>query len=381
MNDAAERPEYEYLLTGRASDGRTGTAIVKAPSADEAVRQFEDRGYADVVLHTDDNSARLGNYSGTKWLFTPRQMAVAPKKGPFWLALQMAVNLYWLFWPVTIPATAWLVFRTLRWLVFRRADGFPWDLWDVLPAAIVLLPVLLGLFVIHLPQVRAIRRVFRAMGRARWDEVLRLSPHAGPDDRVQQSWRKAQALAGLGRLEEGLAECDKCRDLVPEYLFWVTQSQVYSAARQFKMELEALARAHALAPKNVNVLIAYSDQLLYLHRDVRRARELLAEARRHAVSDYVLPHLLAAEAVADLEEGRAADAAAGLTQAIRQKLPFVRGNPMGVVDVARMRAYRSLAHAALGETAAARREFAWSRPLLAAHGMDDLLRRCKEAVG
>ena len=176
-----------------------------------------------------------------------------------------------------------------------------------------------------------------------------------------------------------MAEWDECRDLVPEYLFWAVQSQVYAAAKPGE-GLEAQADRHAAAPTNVNVLISYADQLMDVRRDVRQARELLAEARRHAVSDHLLPHVLATEAVADFEDG-SGDAATRLAEAIRQKAPFLRSDPIALVDVARMRAYLSLAHAALGETAAARQEFRRARPLLTAHGMDNLLRRCGDAIG
>ena len=77
MSDVAERPEFEYLLTGRAGDGRTDTKIVNAPSADEAVRQLEEQGYIEVVLHTDDITAFFVKIGKATLLFTPRQLAAA----------------------------------------------------------------------------------------------------------------------------------------------------------------------------------------------------------------------------------------------------------------------------------------------------------------
>ena len=92
----------------------------------------------------------------------------------------MVANLYSLFWFVTIPAFLWLSYQLLRGSS-SEADGLPWDLWDILPATILLLPVLFTLFMYLSPLPRAFRLVPRAIAQARWDELLRLAPlRAGP---------------------------------------------------------------------------------------------------------------------------------------------------------------------------------------------------------
>ena len=49
----------EYLATGRRADGRKVTENVVANSADEAMRLLRERGYNDVVLHSDDIAAQF----------------------------------------------------------------------------------------------------------------------------------------------------------------------------------------------------------------------------------------------------------------------------------------------------------------------------------
>src|SRR5947207_150603 len=61
----------KYLLSGTNARGRSATEVVTAPSADEAVRRYRARGYADVVLHSDEVMGHLFDPKALRNL-TPR---------------------------------------------------------------------------------------------------------------------------------------------------------------------------------------------------------------------------------------------------------------------------------------------------------------------
>jgi hypothetical protein len=196
--------------------------------------------------------------------------------------------------------------------------------------------------------------------------------------------RKAQALAGLGRVSEALAEFDPVADMpdVPAYVYWAFQAMIFAAAKEPDRVIAAMLRAHELAPNSGTVLlIDLANKLLTVRRDRQRAGELLADARRHALADTAMPWLVATEGLIDLAEGRTADAVVGLTEALRRIEPFLRGNPSVIVLGARIRAWLCLAHAAGGNTATARKLLRRAEPLLIAHQDHDLLRQCEQAVG
>jgi tetratricopeptide (TPR) repeat protein len=195
--------------------------------------------------------------------------------------------------------------------------------------------------------------------------------------------QRAQALAGLGRLPEALREFDRVTDLpdVPPFLYWLHQSLIYLAAGERDRMLDVLGRAHEAAPAASAVTILLAHNLVVIRRDVREARRLLAEARRHVTSDVLAPYVQSLEGVLALEEGRPEDAVAHLTTAVGLHRPFARANPILLAQEARMRARLALAHAAAGDPVAARDQFRRVRSILLAHREDELVRRCEEAIG
>jgi tetratricopeptide (TPR) repeat protein len=195
--------------------------------------------------------------------------------------------------------------------------------------------------------------------------------------------RTAQALAGLGRLSEGLTEFDRVADSpdIPPFAYWAGQGAIYMAAREAEMVLAVLERACESAPAVSITQIDLANKLLVFRRDARRARQVLAQARRHAISDTAYPWLLATEGLLALQEQHPAEAVERLRESLRLLEPFLWGNPAAAPLVARIRGWLCLAHAAHGDTAAARRQLRRAAPLLVAHREDELLRDCEQAVG
>ena len=78
MSESRKPCTYTYILTGRNSRGRRETEVIQANGADAAFQAFEDRGFHDIVLHTDDFAATFLVFD--KGLLKPRDMLWA--RGP-----------------------------------------------------------------------------------------------------------------------------------------------------------------------------------------------------------------------------------------------------------------------------------------------------------
>jgi len=375
MSDETDRPVFEYLLSGRNARGRAVTVIVKTESADRAVEAFEAEGHTGIVLHTDDIAAPFYKPSEAQFL-SPREQVATRTMGE-WTRFGFFVwKGYCALWFLTLPCVVILAVRvisgmSLCWLEFPALAFLVF-----LPAQQAYLQ-LFGDRAVYL-------RLLRAIGHAQWERALALVP------KVQMKLApfelrmlKARALAGLDRLPEALAELDDMTAdaRYPRHVYWLTQSIVYLDGRELQKGLDALAHAHELAPGMSLIAISYANRLLAVRRDKSRARELLGESRRHAVSDTGLPLLLHGEGLLALEEGRPHEAVERLTEAVRRQEPFLRMNPSILASGARMRANLCLALAATGDTAAARAQLRLAAPLLAAHREFDLLKRCEQAAG
>jgi tetratricopeptide (TPR) repeat protein len=374
MSGATDRPEFEYLITGRNRRGRRVTQIVRAASGDEAAATFGAQGYTEVVLHTDDVSAPLVKASAAAGL-TPSEQVAIRTMGEGRRFLFFAWKSYRTIWPVTFLALAMIGLR----LASRSLAGL-----EVLALAVLLFPPGVHIYLSLFGAGSVYLRLLRAVGRARWEEALRLVPRVKlPLSPVELPLLKARALAGGGRLPEALAELDRATagPSYPRYLYWLSQSIIYLDARELEKGLSALAQAHELAPQIPLIAVSYASRLLAVRRDVGRARVLVAEARRHAIADWTVPFFLNADGAIALEEGRADDAVRLLAEAVRQQDRFQRNNPSTLAQGARMRANLCLALAATGDTAAARAELRRAGPLLQAHREFELLKRCEQAVG
>ncbi len=194
---------------------------------------------------------------------------------------------------------------------------------------------------------------------------------------------KARALAGLGRLAEALHEIDRIADdsEIPRHIYWLAQATVYQDAGEQAKVLDALTRTFEIAPNMNFIMISLANRVLSVRHDVRRARELLTESRKHVVASFTVKFLLYAEGYLALEEGRSAEAVELIGDAVRQMDVYCSWDPSLLGVGARMRARLCLAYAATGDTASARRHLRQAAPLLVAHQEHDLLQQCEQAVG
>ena len=216
----------EYILTGRNERGRTITDIVEAESADEAFQLFADHGHVDVVLHTDDNVAHFIKPSAVRKTFTPREFLGYRTRGRVDCALFLARKLYTQSWFVYVLC--------LGIVVWRRWTEVEWGFFDSLPVAMLFFPLVFAAYAELTSKAAPYRRVLRAVLRGRWEDIprhlrrvrIQLPPFERP-------FREAQALAGSGRLDEGLDHFRPVADdpAVPPHLYWSYKALIYQTAR------------------------------------------------------------------------------------------------------------------------------------------------------
>jgi tetratricopeptide (TPR) repeat protein len=269
---------------------------------------------------------------------------------------------------------------TITWFM----GGTAFYLVEALAILLLFFPFVLILYQARFGPGARYVRLLRAIGHAEWDKALRLIPEIQlPLSPVELPTLKAQALAGLGELDDALMTIDDLADNpdLPRYLYWMVQSVIYQEAQSPEKLLGALQQAHELAPTMSLPMIAYAGMLISTRRDVNLARDLLRRAKRQAISLSAMPYLHHAEGLLALHEGRTAEAVESLSNAVRLYEPYVRWNQSLLQIDARMRSRFCLALAASGDTNAAKQQFRIAKPILEAHRDEDLLRKCEEAIG
>jgi Flp pilus assembly protein TadD len=108
------------------------------------------------------------------------------------------------------------------------------------------------------------------------------------------AFRKASALAGLGRLEEAVQSVSQFgeADLMPQWMYCSRLGVVYMVAKRREEVIQLSRRAVELAPENATVLVDHGINTIVYRHDPVTARNLLAKARSHALSDTVQPFAL-----------------------------------------------------------------------------------------
>jgi tetratricopeptide (TPR) repeat protein len=366
----------EYLVSGRGPDGRKATENVEASSADAAVQILRDRGFDEIVLHTDEIGAHFTHQRKVAGSVSTRDYLLMrnwPRLGFF---VVVTLNGYRRMWFATVCAAILLVELRLR--------GRPWGFWDTTCAGILLFPPawpVVYRLVAGNPKAR-FRRMLDALHWGRWKEALSAADRVGPKVKPEViALHKAQALAGMGRLEEGLKLVETFGDgkAVPEWYYRNMLSQVYVFARRQDDAIAQLEEAVALAPDNATLLVALASRIIWHRRDPRRAREYLDRARRHVMSDLLLLLADLLEGVIRLEEGHPRDALPLLETAWKSFYARRHSLAMGpVLDKTQLAL--ALTYAAIGESDEAVRRYRQARPRLIALRSENVA-RYDQAIG
>ncbi len=366
----------EYLLSGCSPEGKKETVRIDAPSADLAVKQLQKRGYEEIVLHTDDVSAHYTHASEVENEITPAEFVKFRYFGS-WLddALFVAWKLY---------KSGWMVYgAALALLVFRRVMDWPRGLTDYAAAIVVAFPLGFSMLAQIFNPAHRYNRLIEALAWGHWEEVLlrlpRIRDKLPPEE---GAFVEAQALAGLGRLNEAMTILKPFADdrQMPAWLYWGRLGDVYFAAGKPEMIVPAQEKALELAPDNPTVLLDLAMSLVRWRGDAARARDLLRQARTHALSDVLEVFSYAIEGMIELEDGNPAQARSLLEQTLDALTPFRHATPLIGSAIDRTCAYLALACAAAGDGKQAAGYYRRAEPRLHALRSTDLIVRCQQAL-
>ncbi|HZT08893.1 MAG TPA: hypothetical protein VFC51_17855, partial [Chloroflexota bacterium] len=189
----------EYLATGRNAEGKKVTERVEADSADDAIAQLRERGFDEIVLHTDDVGALYSRQADVAKTFSPREFL-------WFRALPRSVVTFLPVCLLLYKRNWFTLLLALAVLLYRRAVPAPWGVVDTLLAAYLVLPLAWALVAQLLPSAAArYEQLVEAAAWGRWEEVLARADDVGPGIPPEElAFRRAGALAGLGRLDEAV---------------------------------------------------------------------------------------------------------------------------------------------------------------------------------
>jgi tetratricopeptide (TPR) repeat protein len=280
-------------------------------------------------------------------------------------------------WPWYAAALAALAYRSMR-------EGASWGFIDVWLIFYLLFPAIFALGAqFFRGAVGRYQGLIESVAWGRWEEVLAKVDSVGGSIPAEEiAFRKAGALAGLGRLDEALRIVEPFADnrTIPAWNYWSRLAMVYSNAKRPEDSKAAMEKALELAPDNATLLADMADSEVWLRRNPRRARELLAKARQHALSDVVQAFVLKTEGLIHLEEGRPREARELLEQAFQKASAFRHASALMGALLDKMHAALALAYAAEGDAKNARRHYDLARPRLVALKHDEVITRCEEAL-
>ena len=251
-----------------------------------------------------------------------------------------------------------LVIGLVAWLVFRIWMGLP------------------GIYFAKLNE---------AIDWHRWTEVLELVEKSARIRRhhivkiplAALARSRAKALAGLGRLSEGLDELKRFenRPEMPGWLYKTHVAGLYHVVRQHDLALEYYMQAIEEKP-TPTLYSDFADSLLRYKKDTVRARAALEEAGKGPTSETSKPYAMRNRGILAYLEGNYALA----RQELEAGLKVVEGRHQPFKDryLNITKAYLCCVLARQGEMAEARRLLAQVREYLCATSQEELFEECNK---
>jgi hypothetical protein len=192
---------------------------------------------------------------------------------------------------------------------------------------------------------------------------------------------RAQALAGLGRLLEGLSEFQQCEyePGVPSWLYKAQLADIYSIAKDYDKSLEYGWKA--LEEKQTPVFyLDQADRLLRYKKDTVKAKEILSKIDKDTLTEIAKPYYLRCQGILDYFEKDYASARQELEISLKME-EEARNRPFRDGRIGILNGYLCCVFAKQGDLTEAKKCFEKAKEYLIATGETILLEECKRAVG
>jgi tetratricopeptide (TPR) repeat protein len=378
-----------FLWSGKDAEGQPQSERVEAENAQAAKAILASRGWTDLELIKDEvGYSEAFRIKPAEWMreefeeqHTPDNEAAffKGKKQPgllaqTWSGIKESIR------PILICAAllGWGIYSHRTWPIIIGAGG--------LAVCVFLSPVLHFVFGLFARSSRGYSRLNKAKVWGRWEEVLQCVEQLRQADRLtgaavpelELARCRAQALAALGHLEEGLAEIRRFESdpKVEHWLYLSFLAGIYDAAQQFEKGLEIRRQAAAEKPDTSTVWIdvAYAS-VRRLNRPAE-AREALARAEKLEITGLGKTYLLFLRGIILWREHRLKEAREQLEQALDGFQPMAHHDLVeGLVLFTK--SYLCAVHGELGDLPAARKLFNEVEKFLTAHREEELLKACR----
>ncbi|HTR40222.1 MAG TPA: hypothetical protein VMH87_01225 [Pseudomonadales bacterium] len=379
-----------FLWSGKAPSGRNEAEEVAAETPAQARQILEARGWTELRQHTTDISDFIHQRQA---LISTRKSGLTPKERLQYR--QGTAPGLWANWFTSMRSSTAIILvlaGLLTWAIRHRQtpDGLLWMATFALMLAYVvfLYPVLRWWF-------RQTKRVYVKLHTARvwhrWEEVLRCldklvktqqATNIGINDYSIARYR-AQALAGLGKLDEAIAgfrAAAEKADTPPE-LYHITLAGIYTIAGQYDKALENQRTALEEATDKSIYCIDLAMFLVGRFNRPQEAAELLAQAEKMQLSETAKSHLTLLRGVIAY---RKKDFEA-MDQYVREALADFENRPRAKLyiyegSILNCKGYLAVSNAALGRKSEARKYFAQVEKYLELHDRKDLIGEYQEWI-
>jgi tetratricopeptide (TPR) repeat protein len=366
-----------YLWSGKDKHGNPIAQRLETQSAAEAKQLLVERGYTDLELHTEEIAQEVHQQMGGKVHEFSAEEELKFRQGSRKTWPRIIVKIFkesrQLFTIVVLLCSLFAYLRQPLGFAICLGIGlwfFGYCLWVSLPGYLF-------------------SKLNEATEWHRWKQVLQIVTRIQcvnqlnlvklPDSALARY--RAAALAGLGRLEEGVTEYQKYENTpgLPRWLFLGLIAGIYDVAHDYDRALncnrQSLCEKHSAA-----MALDLAWRLIYRKQDVIGARQAMAEADKSEPSVLGKPFLKRCTGLIAYEERDYTTAQRDLEESLRLfrthiDKPFVVGN------IRLTQGLLCLCHAKLGDQPTAKRHFAECKEFLKAIGEDELLRNCELAVG
>ena len=366
-----------YLYTAINPKRRKVSNWIEAPTADDAYRMLVDQGFTDIVFHLDD----LGAF------FAPIPQQRTPLITRMWIDQRTIDGYFPLFWYYTK-----LFFgKTILWnvvilavligsILHNKEFGFI----EYFLCFWLVFPLVQAALAARSRASRLYHQMLDTIYWARWDDAEKLLRRLeGNIPRVEIILRKAQILAGRGRMVEAQQTASLLRDELglPDWFCWARMIEVHLAAFDREAAIRCLDHAIELAPSCTAAYIDRSRLALRYEENIPLAEAMIAEAKRHVICDIHRPFVLIQDAMVRFEKGETDGVLADVRRAVAEVEKFARVSPSMRSACDQMLADLALVEAKLGDPSAAKRYYEKARPRLEALRMTKTLERCRQIFG